>query len=120
MLASVHPVHLDELLALQGEVRHDNLCVRGVPNGVCEMAEEFTGKLGTVLGVLTGGAVPVYDCYRVRRFSPNQPRPVIVRFPMADAKLAILCAKGVLYGPKCPEALHSIRVYHDLFMQELS
>ena len=84
------------------------------------MAEELAGNLGTVQGVLTGRAMPVRDCYRVRRFSPNQPRPVIVCFLMADAKVAILCAKGVLYRPKCPKALHSIHVYHDLSMQELS
>ena len=94
--------------------------MRGVPNGACETAEKLAGKLGTVLGVLTGGAVPVRDCYRVGQFSPDRPRPVIVRFPTANAKVAVLCAKGVLYRLECPEALHSIRVYHDLSVQQLN
>ena len=87
---------------LQGEHRRDNLCVLGVPDGAREMAEELAGKLGTVLGALTGGAVLVCDCYCVGRFSPDRPSPVIVHFPMADAKVAVLLAKGVLYRPNCP------------------
>ena len=119
-LASVRPARLDELLALQGELRRDNLCVRGVPDGASETAEELAGKLGAVMGTLTGGPVPVRDCYRVGRFSPDRPRPVIVRFHTADEKVAVLRAKGVLYRPECPEALHGIRVYHDLSVQQLN
>ena len=94
--------------------------MRGVPDGECETAEELAGKLGTVLGVLTGGAMPVRDCYCVVRFSSDWPRLVIVRFPTADAKVAALRAKGVLYRPECLEALHGIRVYHDLSVQQLN
>ena len=79
--------------------------------------EELAAKLGTVLGVLTGKLTPVWDCYHVGRFSPNQPRPVIIRFHTMDAKVTVLCAKGVLYRPECPDALHGIRVYHDLSVQ---
>ena len=75
------------------------------------------GKLGTVLGALTSGALLVRDCYHVGRLSLDQPRPVIVPFPTADAKVAILCTKGVLYSLECLEALHGIQVYHDLSVQ---
>ena len=119
-LASVRPARLDELLALQGELRRDNLCVRGVPDGASESAAELAGKLEDVMGALTGGAVPVRDCYRVGRFSPDRPRPVIVRFHSADTKVTVLRAKGVLYRPECPEALRGIRVYHDLSVQQLN
>ena len=119
-LASVRPARLDELLALQGELRRDNLCVRGVPDTASESAEELAGKLGAVIGALTGGAVPVRDCYRVGRFSPDRPRPVIVRFHTADAKVTVLRAKGVLYRQECPAALCGIRVYHDLSVQQLN
>ena len=60
------------------------------------MAEEIAAKLGTVLGALTGGPTPIRDCYRVGRFNPDRPRPVIVCFHLADAKMTVLCAKGVL------------------------
>ena len=108
---------LDELLALQGEQCCDNLCVRGVPDGAHETMEELAGKIETVLGALTSGAVPVHDCYCVKRFSPDRPRPVTVCFPMVDAKVVVLCIKGLLYSPKCPEALHGIPIYHDLSVQ---
>ena len=84
---------------LQGEQHHDNLCVRGVPDGACKTAEELTGKSGTVLGALTGGAVSVRDYYHVGRFNPDWSRPVTVRFLTVDTKVAVLCAKGMLYRP---------------------
>ena len=120
MLAFVHPVCLDELLVLQGEQCRDNLCVCSVPDGVRETAEELVGKLGTVLAHSLVEVVLVQDCYRVGRFSPDWPRPVIVHFPTADAKVAVLLGKGALYHPECPEALHLIRVYHDLSVHQLN
>ena len=78
------------------------------------MVEELARKLGPVLCTLTGGVVPVCDCYSVGQYSPDRPHPVIVRFPTADAKVAILCAKGMLYRLECPKAVHGIHVYHDL------
>ena len=108
------------IVGAEGELRHDNLCVRGIPDGARESAEELVAKLGIVLGALASGLTPVWDCYRVGRFSPNWPRPVIVRFHLADAKVTVLRAKGVLYRPKCPEARHGIRVYHDLSVQQLN
>ena len=96
------------------------MCVRGVPDAVCEIAEELVGQLGTMLGALTGVALLVRDCYCVRRFSPNRPYPVIVYFPTVDTKVLVLCAKGVPYRPECPEALHGIRVYQDLSVQQLN
>lgn len=119
-LAPVRSAQLDELLALQGELRRDNLCVHGVPEGAHKSAEELAVKLATVLGALTGGPTPVQDCYRVGRFSPARPHPVIIHFHSVDAKVTVLHAKGVLYRPECPEALHSIRVYHDLSVQQLN
>lgn len=78
------------------------------------MAEDLAGKLGTVLGTLPSGALPVRDCYCIKRFSLDRPRLVIVRFHTADAKVAFFHTKGVLYRSECPEALRSIRVYHNL------
>ena len=49
--------------------------------------------------MLTGGAMLVRDCYYVKRFIPDRPHPVIVCFPMVDAKVAALHTKGVLYRP---------------------
>ena len=94
--------------------------MRGVPDAASEGAEELAGKLRDVIGTLTGREVPVRDCYRVGRFNPDRPRPVIVRFHTADAKVTVLRAKGVLYRPECPEALRCIRVYHDLSVQQLN
>ena len=115
--ASVCPTYLDKLLVLQGEIRHDNLCVCGVPDGASESAEELVAKLGTVLGALTSRLTPIWDRCHVGRFSPDWPRLVIVRFHSADVKVIVLRAKGVLYCLKCPKALYGIRVDHDLSVQ---
>ena len=66
---------------------------------------------------LTGGPTPIRDCYGVGSSALTGPCPVIVQFHSADANVTVLCAKGVLYHPKCPKALHGIKVYRDLCVQ---
>lgn len=96
------------------------MCVRSVLDRASEMAEELIAKLGTMLGPLIGGPTPIQDCYYVKRFNPYRHRLGIVRFHSADAKMTVLHAKGVLYRPECPKALHGIRVYHNLFVQQFN
>lgn len=117
VLALVRPAQLDELLTLQGEIHCNILCMHGIPDGARESVEELAARLGTVLGALTSGPTPIRVYYRFGRFSPDRPCPVIVRFLTMNAKVTVLCTKGVLYCPECPEALHGIRVYHDLSVQ---
>ena len=62
-----------------------------------------------------------FQCLQQQQQQQQQRRrPVIVCYPKADAKVAVLRAKGVLYRPECPEAMHGIRVYHDLSVQQLN
>ena len=84
------------------------------------MPKELVAKLGTVLGPLTSGPMLIWDYYRVGWFKPDWTHPMIVRFHLADGKITVLCAKGVLYHPERPEALHGITVYHDLSVKQLN
>ena len=118
-LASVRPARLDELLAVESELRRANLCVRGLPDSAREGGPELAGKVHATLEALTGREVPIRDCSRVGRYDPDRPRPVIVQFSTLADKVAVLRSKGVLYGPNCPVELHGIRVYHDLSVPQL-
>ena len=113
-LASIRPARLDELLALQAEGRRLNLCIRGVTDAASESPEELQEVVEGVLERLVGEPVAPADAYRVGRYLPDRPRPIICRFNRLDEKIKVLRAKGVLYGPDCPGELGGVRVYHDL------
>ena len=73
-----------------------------------------------LLEALAGRAVPVADCWRVGRFMPGRPRPVILRFEGVGEKIAILRCKGRLYGDELGDCLRGLRLYHDLSPLQLS
>ena len=113
-LASIRPARLDEVLALQAEGRRLNLCIRGVMDGPSESPEELQAVVEGLLERLVGEPVAPADAYRVGRYLPDRPRPIICRFNRLDEKIKVLRAKGALYGPDCPEEMGGVRVYHDL------
>ena len=75
--------------------------------------------MGRVLTGIVGRPVAMSDCWRVGRFSPDRPRPIIIRFDVLAEKVAVLRAKGVLYGGGCPADLEGLRLYHDLSAGQL-
>lgn len=114
MLASLSPTRLDELLALQGDVFEDNMCLRRANDEVGESVGALVAKMETILRTLDSRDVLVRDYFRVGRYSPNQLDPAIVRVSSADDKVTIMRGKGELYHHARPKALHGIWVYHDL------
>ena len=76
--------------------------------------------MALVLETLVGRAVPVADCWRVGRFAPGRPRPVILRFEGLGEKIAVLRCKGKLYGNDVGDCLRGLRLYHDLSPLQLS
>ena len=71
--------------------------------------------------------VVVSDCWRVGRYAPERPRPVIIRFQRMYDKVAALRGKGVLYGEGMSDTLKEwaeesgvpLRLYHDLSAGQL-
>jgi hypothetical protein len=76
--------------------------------------------VASALEALVGRAVRVADCWRVGRFAPGRPRPVILRFEGLDEKIAVLRSKGQLYGNDVRDCLRGLRLYHDLSALQLS
>ena len=118
--AAIRPARLDELLELQSELRRRQVCLRGLPDSPSEPAEELARTVALVLETLVGPAVPVADCWRVGRFAPGRPRPVILRFEGLGENIAVLRCKGQLYGNDVGDCLRGLRLYHDLSPLQLS
>ena len=67
------------------------------------------------------------DCWRVGRYAPERPRPVIIRFQRMCDKVRALRGKGKLYdGGECDLAAEwagesgvPVRLYHDLSAGQL-
>ena len=102
--ASTRPARIDELLELQGELRRRQCCLRGLLDTPDETEEELRGRVEAVVGELVAeadtydGEAIVSDCWRVGRYAPERPRPVIIRFQRMCDKIAALRGKGLLYG----------------------
>ena len=105
---------MDEVLDLHAEMRRRAVCVRGLADSLVETPPELEATVGRLLEALVGRAVPASDMERVGRFSPDRPRPVVVRFAKVLDKVAVLGAKGALYGPSPPSTFEGVRIYHDL------
>ena len=112
--ASVRPARLDELLALQAELRHLNMCLRGLVDAVNETPQDLATKVARTLAELAGGPVRIRNCFRAGRFSSTRARPVIIAFDDLAEKVQVLRAKKLLYTATCPPELRGLRVYHDL------
>ena len=59
--------------------------------------EAVVAELVEEAGTYDGPAI-VSDCWRVGRYAPERPRPVIIRFQRMCDKIAALRGKGILYG----------------------
>lgn len=123
--ASTRPARLDELLDVQAELRRRQVCLRGfedAPDETPEHLEALVHDVRGVVEVLLGRAPPpMTDIWRVGRYAPDRPRPVIIRFERMADKVALLQAKGVLYRDDRPDYVMScesdagpLRLYHDL------
>ena len=113
-LASIRPTRLDESLAIHAELRRLNVCLRGLADSASETPAEVLEVVEGALERMVGEAVLPADAYRVGRFQPDRPRPIIIRFNRIDDKIRVLRGKGMLYGDQCPSELAGVRVYHDL------
>ena len=80
-------------------MRRCAVCVCGLADLPAEMQVELEATVGRLLEALVGRAAPASDVEHMGRFSPDRPRPVVVRFHKVLDKVAALGAKGVLYGP---------------------
>ena len=118
--ASIRPAHLDEVLDLHSEIRRRQACLRGLPDTPTETPSSLAMAVALVTEALVGRAVRVAECWRVGRFSPGRPRPVILRFEITGEKIAVLRCKGQLYGNDCRDCLRGLRLYHDLSALQLS
>ena len=117
-------MRLDELLALQGEIRRLQVCIRGLaeaatPTPAPAHGERLRMEVSAFLEALVGRAVPFVACYRVGRATAGRPRPIIVAFAELEQKVEVLRHKGRLYRRDCPPELLGVRVYHDLSPQQL-
>ena len=112
--ASVRPARLDELMALQAEIRRLNVCLRGLVDAEQETPQDLATKVARTLAELAGGPVRVRSCFRAGRFSSTRARPVIIAFDDLAEKVRVLRAKKMLYMASCPPDLRGLRVYHDL------
>ena len=112
--ASVRPARLDEVLALQAEVRRLNACLRGLADAEDETQEDLGAKVARALAELAGGPVQIRNCFRAGRYSSKRARPVIIVFNDLAEKVRTLRSKKVLYSDSCPPELRGLRLYHDL------
>ena len=84
--ASARPARIDELLELHGELRRWHVCLRGLVDCHDETEPELRLRVEAVVAELTeeaatyDGEAIVSDCWRVGRYAPERPRPVIIRF----------------------------------------
>ena len=128
--ASARPARIDELLELHGELRRWQCCLRGLPDWHDETPEELRGRVEVVVAELVDpddGVAVVSDCWRVGRYAPERPRPVIIRFQRMYDKVAALRGKGVLYGEGLSDVLKEwveesgvpLRLYHDMSAGQL-
>ena len=131
--ASAQPARIDELLELHGELRRWQCCLRGLVDCHNKMEEELLGRVEAVVRELVveadtyDGEPVVSGCWRVGRYSPEWPRPVIIRFQRMCDKIAALRGKGLLYregqSPMLKEWVEEsgapLRLYHDLSAGQL-
>ena len=128
--ALARPARIDELLELHGELRRWQCCLRGLVDCHDETPEELLARVEVVVAELADpddGEVVVSDCWRVGRYAPERPRPVIIRFQRMYDKVAVLRGKGVLYGEGISTILKEwvaesgmpLRLYHDLSAGQL-
>ena len=129
--ASARPAWIDEILELHGELRRWQCCLRGLPDWHDETPEELRAHVEVVVAELVDpedGEAVVSDCWRVGRYAPERPRPVIIRFQRMYDKVAALRGKGVLYGEGMSDTLKEwaeesgvpLRLYHDLSTGQLN
>ena len=131
--ASARPARIDELLELHGELRRWQVCLRGLLDTHDETEEELRCRVEAVArecaeeaGTYDGPPL-VSDCWRVGRYAPERPRPVIIRFQRMCDKIAVLRGKGLLYGDGQSRMLQEwveesgvpLRLYHDLSAGQL-
>ena len=107
--------------------------MRGLLDTHNEMEEELRVRVEVVVAELVAeadvynGEAIVSDCWRVGRYAPERPRPVIIRFQRMCDKIAVLRGKGLLYGDGLSPMLQEwveesgapLRVYHDLSASQL-
>ena len=129
--ASTRPARIDELLELHGDLRRWQCCLRGVPDCHNETPEELRGRVELLVAELVDaddGEAPVSDCWRVGRYAPERPRPVIIRFQRMCDKVRALRGKGKLYGGGLDDLQNEwmgengglpVRLYHDLSAGQL-
>ena len=133
--ASARPARIDELLKLHGELCRWQCCLRGLLDTPDETAEELRMRVEAVVAELAeeagdaayDGPAEVSDCWRVGRYAPERPRPVIIRFRRMCDKVTVLRGKGRLYGDEKSRMLKEweeesgapLRLYHDLSAGQL-
>ena len=128
--ASARPARIDELLELQGDLRRWQCCLRGVPDWHDETPEELQGRVELLVAELVDpadGEAVVSDCWRVGRYAPERPRPVIIRFQRMCDKVRALRGKGKLYEGVMSDLVTEwveesgvpVRLYHDLSAGQL-
>ena len=133
--ASARPARIDELLELHGELRRWQCCLRGLLDTHDETPEELRMRVEAVVEELAeaagdpayDGPAEVSDCWRVGRYAPERPRPVIIRFRRMCDKVTVLRGKGRLYGDEkslmlkewVEESGAPLRLYHDLSAGQL-
>ena len=129
--ASARPARIDELLELHGELRCWQCCLCSVPDWPDETPEELLGRVGLLVGELVDaadGEALVSDYWRVGRYAPERPRPVIIRFSRMCDKVKALRGKGKLYEERMTDLVNEwveenggvpVRLYHDLSVGQL-
>ena len=129
--ASARPARIDELLELHGDLRRWQCCLRGVPDWHDETPEELHCRVELLVARLVDqadGEAVVSDCWRVGRYAPERPRPVIIRFQRMCDKVRALRGKGKLYDGGLTTLLNEweeenggvpVRLYHDLSAGQL-
>ena len=105
--------------------------MRGVPDCHDETPKELRGRIELLVEELVDadhGEAPVFDCWRVGRYAPERPRPVIIRFQRMCDKVRALRGKGKLYGGGVDDLQNEwtgengglpVRLYHDLSAGQL-